>query len=119
VPTLACRESEDIPHMDYVGNILSELPRVRLPRRSVNKGMKREGRSPDKELQPSSRYFPDRLLAHRWVRAPVRGAVPERALGEVLRAHYIATLDAHAKHVRVVLFAIAGCACHSDPALPF
>ena len=48
------------------------------------------------------------------MRAPVGIAIPDRALGEVHLAHHVVVLDAHAKHVRVALFAIAGCASHSE-----
>src|SRR5215207_2614454 len=59
-----------------------------------------------------------RLLANRWVRAPHRAAVPDRALGEVHRAHHISVLDQKTKHVRVTLITIACCARHRHPAVP-
>ena len=43
--------------------------------------------------RPSTRAITDRPLANRWVRAPGRSAVPDRALGEVHGAHHPAVLD--------------------------
>src|SRR5215203_4507092 len=58
-------------------------------------------------------------LVNRWVRAPDRTAIPECALGEVLRAHHLSVLDQKTKHVRVVIIPIAWCVSHRGPALPF
>src|SRR5688572_33474927 len=69
--------------------------------------------------RPSTSAITDRSLANRWMGAPARCAVPECVLGEVHRAHYPAVLNQNAKHVRVALLAVAGCASHRDPAFPF
>jgi hypothetical protein len=47
-----------------------------------------------------------------------RGAVPDRALGEVLRAHHLAVLDQGTKYVSVALITIASRASHRYPTLP-
>src|SRR5918994_4418546 len=73
--------------------------------------------------RPSTSAIPKRLLVGRWVRAPAGKTVPGHALGEVHRAHHIAVLDAHTKHVWVTIsirLPIACvCASYSDPSLPF
>jgi hypothetical protein len=69
--------------------------------------------------RPSTSAITDRPLANRWVRAPGRSAVPLLALGQVHLAHNLAILNQDTKHVRVALFAVAACASHSYPALPF
>src|SRR5215207_2911259 len=61
----------------------------------------------------------DPLLANRWVGAPPRAAIPDCALGEVHFAHHSTVLEAHPKHIRVALLAIAGCASNRYPALLF
>src|SRR5215203_2936154 len=95
-----------------------ELPRILIPRTPVNKD-KKEGRGCSRVSALLASAIADRPLANRWVRAPHRAAVPDRALGEIHLAHHPAVLNAHPKHVRVALLAIATCASNSDPALPF
>src|SRR5215204_6624171 len=69
--------------------------------------------------RPSTKAITDRRLVNRWVGAPGRCAVPDRALGEVHLAHHLAILNQDAEHVRVALLAVAGCASHRYPAFPF
>ena len=61
----------------------------------------------------------DRVLANRWMGAPVRVALPFPALGEVHLAHHLPVLDQDSKYVGVAFLAIASRASHRDPALPF
>src|ERR687889_2815416 len=69
--------------------------------------------------RPSTKAITDRPLTNRWVGAPVNCAVPECALGEVHGAHHLAILNQDTEHVGVALLAVASCASHCDPALPF
>ena len=69
--------------------------------------------------RPSTSAIPDRPLTNRWVGAPTWSALPLLGLGEVHLAHNLAILNQDTKHVRVALFAVAACASHCDPALPF
>jgi hypothetical protein len=76
-----------------IGPGLCELPRIPIPRTSVNKG-KGKGRASYREPGPQLKPVPYPLLANRWVGAPVRSAVPECVLGEVHGAHHLTVLDA-------------------------
>jgi hypothetical protein len=93
-----------------------EVRRIHLPRTPMHQaGDRAEAARP----RPSTSAITDRPLANWWVGTPTWTAVPLLALGEVHGAHHLAILNQDTEHVSVALLAVAACASHCDPALPF